>query len=45
MNEHKVNKIANYQKVDYLTEFPQLDKCIIMDEEIVGNLPFKTLKK
>jgi hypothetical protein len=45
MNEHKVNKIANYQKVDYITEFPQLDKCIIMDEEIVGNLPFKTLKK
>lgn len=45
MNENKVNKIADYQKVDYISEFPQLDKCIIMDEEIVGNLPFKTKKK
>ena len=45
MNEHNVKKIADYQNVDYITAFPQLEKCIIMDEEIVGNLPFKVLKK
>ncbi len=45
MHENNVNKKADYQKVDYISEFPQLDKCVIMDEEIVGNLPFKTIKK
>ena len=41
----KINKIENYQIVDYITQFPLLDNCIIMDEDIVGNLPFKEFKK
>ena len=45
MQQNKINKIENYQIVDYITQFPLLDNCIIMDEDIVGNLPFKEFKK
>lgn len=45
MTENKISKKSDYIKVDYTCEFPQLENCIIMDEEIVGNLPFKVLKK
>ena len=45
MKENNIEKIENYQKVDFVEKFPQLENCIIMDEEIVGNLPFKVFNK
>ena len=45
MKTNNINKVENYQIVDYVIDYPQLENCIIMDEDIVGNLPFKELKK
>ena len=45
MKTNNINKIENYQIVDYVIDYPQLENSIIMDEDIIGNLPFKELKK